>query len=153
MKTELENNKITTGFTTPTSYFDTFSDRLLEKMNGEVTSSVIPKSSGFVVPSSYFESNQEKILVTVKQKQQPKVIHLKTMLYKVGSIAAILILTVVSPILYNSIEVQKNEVAEMNYLELHSDDLDIYEVGSLLDNTDLSELENELIYNDLNTIN
>ena len=36
---------------------------------------------------------------------------------------------------------------------MHSEELGIYEVGSMLDNEDLAELENELIYNDLSSIN
>ena len=50
MKTELENNKFTSGFTTPIDYFDNISDRIVEKINGEATTSLIPKTSGFSVP-------------------------------------------------------------------------------------------------------
>ena len=152
MKTDLENNKIKNGFTTPTDYFDTLSDRLFEKINGEVNSSLLPVTSGFIVPENYFEKNESELLSKIKHSKT-KVIRLKATLYKVSGIAAILLLTIVSPMLYNSVETRKNEMAEMNYLEMHSEELGIYEVGSMLDNEDLSELENELIYNELNSLN
>lgn len=152
MKTNLENNKIKNGFTTPSDYFDTFSDKLFEKISGEVNTTLLPETSGFIVPDNYFEKNEAKILSKLNHSKT-KVIQLKVTLYKVSGIAAVLLLTIVSPMLYNSIETNKNEVAEINYLEMQSEDLSIYEVGSMLDNEDLAELENELIYNDLNSLN
>ncbi len=152
MKTDLENNKIKNGFTTPIDYFDTLSDRLFEKINGEVNSSSLPETSGFIVPKNYFDKN-EAVLLSKINHSKTKVIHLKATLYKVSGIAAVLLLTIVLPMLYNSVETRKNELAEMNYLEMHSEELGIYEVGSMLDNEDLVELENELIYNDLTGFN
>lgn len=152
MNRNLENNKIKSGFTSPTDYFDTLSDKIFEKLNGELDTTMLPKTTGFVVPENYFETNEQNLLSKIKQPKV-KVISLKATLYKVSGIAAILLLTIVSPMFYNSIETKNNELAEMNYLEMHSDDLGIYEVGSMLDNEDLSELENELIYNNLNSIN
>ncbi|MES2863665.1 MAG: hypothetical protein V4666_06065 [Bacteroidota bacterium] len=149
MNTNLENNKITTGFSTPIDYFDTLSDKIFEKISGDVNTTSFPEATGFVVPDNYFTNNEERILGRINHSET-KVISLKAMLYKVSGIAAVLLLTIVSPMLYNSMETKKNELAEMNYLEMHSEELGIYEVGSMLDNDDLAELENELIYNDLN---
>ena len=152
MKTDLENNKIKNGFTTPTDYFDTLSDRLFEKINGEVNTTLLPETSGFIVPENYFEKNEAELLSKINHSKT-KVISLKSALYKVSGIAAVLLLTIVSPMFYNSVETKKNELAEISYLEMHSEELGIYEVGSMLDNEDLAELENELIYNDLSSIN
>ncbi len=152
MNTDLENNRITNGFTTPTDYFDSLSDKIFEKINGEVKTSLLPETSGFIVPENYF-TNNEAILLSKISHSKTKVIKLKATLYKVSGIAAVLLLTIVSPMLYHSAETRKNELAEMNYLEMHSEELGIYEVGSMLDNEDLAELENELIYNDLSSIN
>lgn len=152
MNTNLENNKIKNGFITPTDYFDTLSEKLFEKINGEVKTSLFPETSGFVVPESYFTKNEAEILSRIN-KSETKVISLKATLYKVSGIAAVLLLTIVSPMFYNSVETKKNDLAEMSYLEMHSEELGIYEVGSMLDNDDLSELENELIYNNLSSIN
>jgi hypothetical protein len=144
MNTDLENNKIKNGFTTPTDYFDTFSDKLFEKISGEVTANLLPEN--------YFAKNEVELLSKINHSKT-KVISLKATLYKVSGIAAILLLTIVSPLFYNSVETKNNELAEMNYLEMHSEELGIYEVGSMLDNNDLTELENELIYNNLTTLN
>lgn len=152
MKTELENNKIKSGFTTPTDYFDNFSNQIIERISGDVNTSSLPESNGFIVPENYFSINEAKLLRKINQPKT-KVISLKATLYKVSGIAAVLLLTILSPMFYNSIETKKNELAEMNYLEIHSDEMGIYEVGSLLDNEDISELENELVYNDLNSSN
>ena len=152
MNTDLENNKIKNGFTTPTDYFDTLSERLFEKIRGDVNTSFLPETSGFIVPDNYFAKNEAKVLNKIN-RLETKIISLKTTLYKVSGIAAVLLLTIVSPLLYNSIETKKNEVAEMNYLEINSEELSIYEVGSMLDNNDILELENELIYNNLNSLN
>ena len=152
MKTDLENNKIKNGFTTPADYFDTLSDRIFEKINGEVCSNLLPETSGFIVPENYFEKNEIELLSKINHSKT-KVIRLKATLYKVSGIAAVLLLTIVSPMFYNSVETKKNELAEISYLEMHSEELGIYEVGSMLDNEDLAELENELIYNDLSSIN
>lgn len=152
MNTDLENNKIKNGFTTPTDYFDTLSNRIFEKISGDVNTTSIPEVAGFIVPDNYFINNEERLLSRINQSKV-KVISLKATLYKVSGIAAILLLTIVSPMLYNSVETKNNELAEMKYLEIHSDELGIYEVGSMLDNEDLVELENELVYNDLSSVN
>ncbi len=152
MSLDLQNNKITNGFTTPTDYFDTLSDKIFERINGDVNVTSIPQTTGFIVPEDYFAKNETKLLNKIN-RSKTEVINLKASLYKVSGIAAILLLTIVSPMLYNAMETKNNELIEMNYLEMHSEELGIYEVGSMLDNEDLSELENELIYNDLSYIN
>lgn len=152
MKTELENNNITNGFTIPSNYFETFSNEIFEKINGEVITQSLPKSTGFIVPEDYFETNEAVVLKTI-QSNQSKIISLKTTFYKVSGIAAVLLLSITSPLLYTSSEVNNTEMAEMSYLELHSNELSVYEVGSMLDDKELNELENELIYNNLNNIN
>lgn len=152
MNTNLENNKIPSGFTTPTNYFDTLSDSIFEKLNGEVNTNSLPETTGFIVPENYFARNEAELLSKINLSET-KVISLKAAFYKVSGIAAVLVLTIVSPMFYNAVETKQNELAEMSYLEMHSEELGIYEVGSMLDNDDISELENELIYNDLSSIN
>jgi len=152
MNINLQNNKITNGFTTPTDYFDTLSDKIFEKINGNVNTTSFPEATGFIVPEDYFAKNETELLNKIN-RSKIKVIKLKASLYKVSGIAAVLLLTIVSPMLYNAMETKNNELIEMNYLEMHSEELGIYEVGFMLDNEDLAELENELIYNDLSSIN
>lgn len=152
MKTELENNKITNGFTIPSNYFEAFSNELFEKINGEVITQSLPKSTGFIVPENYFKTNEAVVLKTI-QSNQSKIINLKSTIYKVSGIAAVFLLSITFPLLYTSNEVKNTELAEMSYLELHSNELSVYEVGSMLDDKEIIELENELIYNNLNNIN
>ena len=82
MKKELENNKITKGFTIPSNYFEAFSNELFEKINGEVITQSLPKSTGFIVPEDYFETNEAVVLKTI-QSNQSKIINLKSTFYKV----------------------------------------------------------------------
>lgn len=152
MKTQLENNKIKSGFTAPNNYFDDLSDKIVEKINGEVTTNLIPKVSGFVAPEDFFVKNEVKLLTRIKYTES-KVISLKHTLYKVSGIAAVLLLTIISPMLYNSSETKNIELLEMSYLQMHSEELSVYEVGTMLEEKELIELENELIYNNLNNIN
>lgn len=152
MKTELKNTIITNGFTTPLDYFDDLSDKIVEKINGETVTYLIPKVSGFIVPEDFFVKNEVKLITKINYSKD-KVINIKHTLYKVSGIAAVLLLTIVSPLLYLSAETKDNEFVEMSYLQLHSEELSVYEVGSMLEEKELIELENELIYNDLNNIN
>ena len=152
MKTQLENNKIKSGFTAPNNYFDDLSDKIVEKINGEVTTNLIPKVSGFVASEDFFVKNEVKLLTRIKHTES-KVISLKHTLYKVSGIAAVLLLTIISPMLYNSSETKNIELLEMSYLQMHSEELSVYEVGTMLEEKELIELENELIYNNLNNIN
>lgn len=149
MKTELESTKITNGFITPINYFETFSNEIIGKINGEATSTSIPKTLGFIVPEDFFVFNEAKLLTSIKNPES-KVINLKSVFYKVSGIAAVILLTIIGSISYNTAETKNNESTEMSYLEMHSEEISVYEVGALLDNKEIIELENELIYNNLN---
>jgi hypothetical protein len=149
MKTELESTKITNGFITPINYFETFSNEIIGKINGEATSTSIPKTLGFIVPEDFFVLNEAKLLTSIKNPES-KVINLKSVFYKVSGIAAVILLTIIGSISYNNAETKNNESTEMSYLEMYSEEISVYEVGALLDDKEIIELENELIYNNLN---
>lgn len=148
MKTELENTKITNGFITPINYFETFSNEIIGKINSASTTTSIPKTPGFIVPEDFFVLNKAKLLTSIKNPE-PKVINLKSVFYKVSGIAAVILLTIIGSISYNTAETKNNQSAEMSYLEMHSEEISVYEVGALLNNKEIIELENELIYNNL----
>jgi len=79
-------------FKTPEGYFDSFNDRLLDKIAKET--SPIPKSDGFGVPEGYFNTVYQNVSDSIS-KEEPRVINLKsfkTYFYAVASIAAILLL-------------------------------------------------------------
>ncbi len=84
-----ENHK--NKFKTPEGYFDTFHERLMDKINEEETAqetSLIPKSDGFGVPDKYFDTFKV-------EPEQVKVVQLKSykkFYYAAASIAALFIL-------------------------------------------------------------
>ncbi|MEM6686861.1 MAG: hypothetical protein AAF617_13840, partial [Bacteroidota bacterium] len=47
-----------TGFNTPKAYFDSFEDRLFERMQ---TASLIPKDTGFTAPDAYFDTLEDTL--------------------------------------------------------------------------------------------
>lgn len=70
---ELHNKK--TGFEAPKDYFNTFEDRLFDRMK---TEAVIPKDSGFTAPDAYFDSLEDKLSKELfGQEEAPKVIPLQ----------------------------------------------------------------------------
>jgi hypothetical protein len=78
-------------FKTPEGYFDSFHERLMDKINEEETvqgESIIPKSDGFSIPEGYFDTFKVKT-------KEVKVVQLKLSkkyYYGAAAIAAIFIL-------------------------------------------------------------
>lgn len=78
-------------FKTPEGYFDSFHERLMDKINDEENGqgeSIIPKSDGFDVPEGYFDSFKV-------EPKEVKVVQLKShkkFYYSAAAIAAIFIL-------------------------------------------------------------
>lgn len=81
-------------FKTPEGYFDSFHERLMDKIDQEEASpegSIIPKTDGFGVPKEYFKDLPEKILSKIDQKET-KVVQLKSykkFYYSAAAVAAI----------------------------------------------------------------
>ncbi|MBS9463812.1 hypothetical protein KIM67_15435 [Flagellimonas sp. 389] len=84
-------------FNTPEGYFDSFHERLMDKIeDGEIkeAEASIPKSDGFSIPKGYFNSFDQKVMDKVYQKTV-KVIELKSykkFYYGAAAIAAIFIM-------------------------------------------------------------
>lgn len=55
---KLHTNNTPSGFTTPKDYFDTFEDRLFEKLQAET---ILPKETGFKVPDNYFDGLEDSL--------------------------------------------------------------------------------------------
>ena len=55
-----EHNLKNDGFKTPDGYFDSFKDRLFDKMEAGVES--LPKKEGFTTPEGYFDKLEDKIV-------------------------------------------------------------------------------------------
>ncbi|MDH3697871.1 MAG: hypothetical protein OER83_04355 [Flavobacteriaceae bacterium] len=85
------------GFKTPEGYFDSLTDRILEKVGKESQSA--PENEGFSTPDNYFESFNDKLKARMEPKET-KVVQLRS--YRrywvaAASIAAIFLLVVVIP--------------------------------------------------------
>lgn len=115
-KNELHNKKITEGFSTPKGYFESFEDRLFEKLE---TETVIPKEEGFKVPDAYFDGLEDRLadtLFTVEQ-EETKVIpisnrrkYLKYISYAAAACTLLFIVSnfIVTPI--DPVEVTNNDI-------------------------------------------
>jgi hypothetical protein len=146
-----KNNKI--PFKTPQGYFDSFEDRLMDKLSTEETG--IPKAKGFTVPDTYFDTFNDKL--TSKLNKETKVIPLypiKKIIAFAASIAAIAIIFL--GYIWNSTEeLTFSDLANTDietYFENNEFDLTSYEIAEVLPFTDTefsnmltSSIENENI--------
>jgi Zn-finger domain-containing protein len=92
----MKNNKLhnikSSGFKTPDNYFESFEDRLQERLNDSEVINV--KSPGFTLPNNYFETFENKLVDKLKKENDKPVITLvpKRKLYYIAGIAASLAL-------------------------------------------------------------
>lgn len=80
-------------FKTPEGYFESFTDKLLDRMAEEEAN--FPKKEGFAVPEDYFEGLDKRILTRLDEKPETKVVQLRSYrkyVYAAASIAAIFLL-------------------------------------------------------------
>ena len=144
-----KNNKI--PFKTPEGYFDSFEDKLMDKLSK--TESTIPKDSPFKVPDNYFESFNESL--KGKLDNEPKVIRLfpiKKIMVVAASIAAIALIALG----YNwnsSSELGFNDLANTDieaYFENNDFELSPYEIAEVLPvtNTEYSDFLSSPIESD-----
>jgi hypothetical protein len=93
---KLHTNNSSSGFTTPKDYFDTFEERLFDKLH---TETVIPKAEGFKVPDTYFDGIEDTLAnqLFALEEKETKVISLnakKNYLKYIGYAAAACVLLV-----------------------------------------------------------
>ncbi len=117
---------------TPEGYFDSFNERLLDKIVKEDT--IIPANDGFTFPDGYFESVHQNIA----KKLEPKVVQLKSYrryYFAAASIAAIAVLT----LFFNQdkatdFDFEDLASAEIDaYFEYNTDALTSYELAEVVD--------------------
>ena len=125
-----ENHK--NKFKTPDDYFESFNERLLDKISKENT--MIPASDGFKAPDDYFDSLPK----TLAKKVAPKVVSLQRYqkyYWVAASIAAIFILTLV-------LNQKKVDGTNIGFEDLASAELDAYLEDNQMDLTayDLAEV-------------
>ncbi|MEX0314391.1 MAG: hypothetical protein AB3N18_09460 [Allomuricauda sp.] len=149
MGKDKENN-----FKTPEGYFDSFHDRLMDKIKQQESGqeeSIIPKSDGFSVPEGYFEKVQENVLFKI-DANEPKVIQLKSykkFYYGAAAIAAVFLLVfglnwkTSTPIAFEDLASAEIDA----YLENTELNLSSYELAEVVDIDELTlndVLENQL---------
>ncbi|WP_027067365.1 hypothetical protein [Maribacter sp. Hel_I_7] len=136
------NKKNKNPFKTPEDYFDSFEDKLMEKLSK--TESTIPKDSAFKVPDNYFESFNKSL--QEKLNAEPKVIPLfsiKKIVAVAASIAAIAIIAL-NYNWSNAEELSFNDLANTDieaYFENNDFELSSYEIAEVLPvtNTEFSD--------------
>ena len=85
------------NFKTPEGYFDSFNERLMQKLHTDQATeklSYLPESDGFRTPVGYFEGVDKKVLSQVREKET-KVITLnayRKYFYGAAAVAAIILL-------------------------------------------------------------
>ncbi|WP_299317781.1 hypothetical protein [uncultured Maribacter sp.] len=110
------NKKNKIPFKTPEGYFDSFEDKLMDKLSK--TESTIPKDSAFKVPDNYFESFNESL--KGKLENEPKVISffpIKKIIAVAASIAAIAII---------ALNYNWNSSSELSFSDLANTDIEAY---------------------------
>ncbi len=136
-------------FKTPEGYFDSFHDRLMDRIQTEesgMDTSIIPKSDGFVVPESYFENLTQKVISQLKSKEV-KVVQLKSykkIYYSAVAVAAVLLLffgltwNTTTPVTFDDLANTELEA----YFETAEFDLTSYEIAEVisLDQIDFTDV-------------
>ncbi len=102
--------------------------------------------SGFEIPDNYFEKFENELMEKVSVETQPKVVSL---FYKkqiwISAIAAIFVAMLAIPFYFNS----ANKTIETTTLESYlATEFSTYELLDNLSETQITELENEIAFND-----
>ena len=136
----MKNKKNIPGFKTPKDYFESFDERLINKMNEEE----LPREHGFTVPDGYFKELEGSILQKVNvSESQTKIIPLfkKQTLLIVASIAAC------AAILFSVVKTNNDasfdfEAIELSNLDGYIDDgnleLNTYELMAMLEDEEIT---------------
>ena len=133
---KMKKNK-TNKFKTPEGYFESFNERLKQRLEGEVESQsdLIPKTDGFAVPEDYFEKLNGQIQSKIASAA-PKVITLtsyRTFYYAAAAVAVLFVLVFAWNTDQNSIEFDDLANAEITaYFEEEDFGLSSYEIAEVL---------------------
>lgn len=143
---KLDNIK-KSGFKVPKGYFANFEDRIIDeiKLNNALQNS---KGSGFEMPDSYLDNLEDSIMSKLPEKET-KVVSIfskRNFTYISGIAAAILILFAVVMNTNGSfnIDALDEELVESYIL---NEDIDTYELASLLTEEELTTLDTEIFNN------
>lgn len=153
MKNKKLHNIKTTGYKTPDNYFESFEDKLFERLSEEKKLQGL-KSPGYSVPKDYFNTIEDKVLRRLENEEKPIVrLQSRKIFYYVAGIAASIIM--LFAIFVNTESTQDFSV-EMVETYFENSDLDSYEIAQLLLDADMLEddfLIIETTYNESNLEN
>ncbi len=135
MKKEKLHNINSNGFKTPDNYFQSFEDKLFERLNDKETFESI-NDTGYKTPNGYFDSVDDKILSKLENKPVIKLNTKRTLYYVTGIAASLILLLAIFINKENETEEISSEMVE-TYFE--NSDLDSYELAELLVDADIIE--------------
>lgn len=138
----MEKKKHIPNFQVPKDYFEDFEEQLFTK----IEEGNLPKSAGFTVPHGYFDQVEQEILTAVKPKEPTKVIPLfsKKNLGYIAAIAASLVIGVslIFPTSQEQITLDTINLSAIDsYIEDGNLNLDLYDLMSYLNDSDLSNID------------
>lgn len=148
-----KSHKNNDGFKVPEGYFESFENKLFEKIASDTDSQLNPKmNSGFKVPEDYFATLEDTILQKIDDdKPKGKLISLQTrrnILYFSGIAAMIAIIISISIPKESEVNFDSIEIADIHaYFNEEDVELSTTEIAALLDDdiTYSETFEKELI--------
>lgn len=157
MENELKNSEsyirhktgTTTGFSTPTNYFED----LEEVINAKISEEKFSQETAFKVPENYFETIEDSILAKVSStKKKTKVITFKQRVFKIipfVAAASILLFIGLNSFVFNTNDSLTLENLSNNDLEywLDVNTLSTHDIATILENDILDE--NEFYFTDI----
>ncbi len=150
MKKEDLNNIAETGFKTPDNYFESFEDKLFERL-ADQDNNIGVNDTGFKVPDNYFDTLEDTILDKLDKEETPVVqLRPRTKFYYIAGIAASIVLILALFINRNTVDELSVEMVE-SYFE--NSDLDSYELAELLTETEILEDDFEITETNLDEEN
>jgi len=146
-KKQMKDKKQNSGFNTPKNYFGDFEDRLFHKLNEDT----IPKESSFTTPKEYFNQLDSSILQNSDSTVYPtKVIQLfskRTLAYAITIAACATLIVSISNRNKTLNTIDNIEITSIeSYIEEGNLEMDSYDIGSLLNDEDLTNTISEKEY-------
>ncbi|MBT8304439.1 MAG: hypothetical protein KJP09_08210 [Bacteroidia bacterium] len=130
----------TPGYVVPDSYFDSLEEKVLDKLDRTIDLKDI-QQTGFKAPQGYIDSIEEKILSQLKEDDIVKVIPLfsrRNIIYATGIAAMVVIMLGI--FLKNSDDLSIDNLdIELVESYLEQQDIDTYDLASLLSEEDLTD--------------
>ena len=135
------------GYSAPSTYFDSIEERVLGRLKKDTALESV-KDSGFKTPNNYFEQVEDRVMANLDDDKVVRLVPLfsrRNILYASGVAAALIIMFSIYFNKPSGIDTLDIEVVE-SYLE--DQDIDAYDIASLLTLEDLEDDELGIIEDD-----